>query len=101
VSVTGIVALGVGGALGYRAYSLNQKSKGKCRSEDPNACTSEGVSLRQDAQKMGTISTVVSIGGGVLTLGGAALVLTAPSPKYTEQSARKAAGLELHVRGTW
>lgn len=101
VSVTGIVALAVGGALGYRAYALNQKSKGKCRSEDPNACTSEGVSLRQDAQKMGTISTAVSIGGGVLTLGGAALVLTAPSRKYSESSARKAAGLELGLRGTW
>jgi hypothetical protein len=101
VSATGIVALAVGGALGYRAYALNQKSKGKCRSEDPNACTSEGVSLREDAQKMGTISTAVAIGGGVLTVGGVALVLSAPSPKYTEQSARKAAGLELGVRGTW
>lgn len=101
VSATGIVALAVGGALGYRAYSLNQKSKGKCRSEDLSACTSEGVSLREDAQKMATISTAVSIGGGVLTVGGAALVLTAPSAKYSEQTARKSAGLELELRGTW
>lgn len=101
VSVTGVVALAVGGALGYRAYSLNQKSKGKCRAEDPNACTSEGVSLREDAQKMSTISTAVSIGGGVLTVGGVALVLTAPSPKYVERTARQSAGLELGLRGSW
>jgi serine/threonine-protein kinase len=103
VAATGIVALAVGGAFGYRAYALNQRSKGKCRSDDANACTKEGVDLREDAQHMGVISTVASIGGGVLAASGVTLVLTAPSAssgKYAEHG-RPSAGLELGLRGTW
>jgi hypothetical protein len=101
VAATGIVALAVGGAFGYRAYALNQRSKGKCRSDDVNACTDEGVELREDAQHMGVISTVATIGGGVLTASGVTLVITAPSAKYAEGNARPTAGLELGLRGTW
>lgn len=101
VAATGLVALAVGGAFGYRAYALNQSSKGKCRSDAPNACTSEGVGEREDAQHMGVISTVAIVGGGVLTLGGATLVLTAPSAKYAERDGSHSAGLQLGLRGTW
>jgi hypothetical protein len=105
VAATGLVALAVGGAFGYRAYALNQSSKGKCRSDAPNACTSEGVSLREDAKRMSTLSTVASVGGGVLTVSGVTLVLTAPSAKYAERNGRSSAGLDpglgLGLRGTW
>jgi hypothetical protein len=101
VSATGVVALAVGAAFGYRAYALNQQSKGQCRADDANACTSEGVTLRDDAQRMAAASTIVSIAGGVLTVGGATLVLSAPSAKHLEQKPRQSAGLELFVHSTW
>jgi hypothetical protein len=103
-SATGIVALAVGGFFGYRAYSLNQRSKGQCRDEDPTACTPQGVELRDDAKLMSTVSTITSIAGGVLVVGGVALVLTAPSASHGEHVAVRSAslsGLQLGVRGVW
>jgi hypothetical protein len=103
-TTTGFVALAVGGFFGYRAYSLNQRSKGECRDEDTTACTREGVELRSDAKRMSTVSTITSIAGGVLVVGGVALVLTAPSASYGEHVAVRSAslsGLELGVRGVW
>jgi hypothetical protein len=103
-SATGIVALAVGGFFGYRAYALNQRSKGHCRDTDPTACTEQGVELRDDAQRMSTVSTITSIAGGVLVVGGVALLLTAPSASYGEQVALRSAGpsgLRLSVRGVW
>lgn len=103
-TTTGIVALAVGGFFGYRAYSLNQRSKGHCRDEDATACTQEGVELRDDAKLMSTVSTISSIAGGVLVVGGVSLVLTAPSASYGEHVAVRSAslsGLQLGVRGVW
>jgi hypothetical protein len=103
-TTTGIVALAVGGFFGYRAYSLNQRSKGQCRDVDPTACTPQGVELRDDAKRMSTVSTITSIAGGVLVVGGVALVLTAPSASYGEHVAVRSAslsGLQLGVRGVW
>jgi hypothetical protein len=80
VGAAGVVGLAVGGYFGYRALSLNNDSKASCRAEDPNACTSEGVALREDAQTAGTVSTISSIGGGLLLGTGLTLVFTAPKP---------------------
>jgi hypothetical protein len=79
VGAVGVVALAAGGFFGYRTYSLNRRSKGDCRADDPNACTQAGASLRDDAKTAGTISTIATLGGGALILGGVSLVLTAPS----------------------
>jgi hypothetical protein len=102
-SGVGLVALAVGGFFGYRAYAANQKSKGECRSSDPNACTHQGVSLRNDAQRASTVATAVSIGGGVLAAGGLALILTSPSSRYAEAPRAAAAlqGVSIGVRGVW
>jgi hypothetical protein len=103
-TTTGIVALAVGGFFGYRAYSLNQRSKGQCRAGDPTACTQQGVELRDEAKRMSTVSTITSIAGGVLVVGGVTLVLTAPSASYGEHVAVRSvslSGLQLGVRGVW
>jgi serine/threonine-protein kinase len=90
-SAVGIVGIGIGGFLGYRAYSLNKDSLQQCRADDPNACTAEGKSLRDDAQSAATGSTIALVAGGALTVGGLVLVLTAP------RSEPRHAGTELKV----
>jgi len=106
MGAAGLVALGAGGFLGYRAYSLNKKSKGECRDEDPNACTMTGVDQRDDAKSAAVLSTIVTAGGGALVVGGVTLVLTAPSTAKgsdaPERSARAGLpNLGLVVRGAW
>ena len=105
VGAVGIVGLAAGGYFGYRALTLNRQSKGGCRVEDPNACTPEGASKREDAQAAGTVSTIASIGGGTLLATGITLVLTAPgtSSARAGTSAPQASwpGLGLQLRGVW
>jgi len=106
VSAVGVVGLAVGGYFGYRALSLNKDSKGECRADAPNACTSEGASMRDDAQTAATVSTVASISGGVFLAGGLTLVFTAPSaaPARAGSSMPTQAslpGLGLQLRGVW
>lgn len=105
LGASGLVALAAGGFFGYRAYSLNKQSKGECRSEDPNACTPNGVDMREDAKTAGALSTITAAAGGVLVVSGVTLVATAPS-RITERAevARTASlwsGLSLQVRGAW
>jgi hypothetical protein len=106
LGAAGAVALGVGGFFGYRAYTLNKQSKSECRDDDPNACTSAGVGQREDAKSAALLSTVTTVGGGALVVGGLTLVLTAPSaPQSSDAPVRSArAGLPalgLTVRGAW
>jgi tetratricopeptide (TPR) repeat protein len=104
-SAIGAVGLAAGGFFGYRALTLNRQSKGSCRAEDPNACTPEGASKREDAQSASTVSTIASIGGGALLATGVTLVLTSPSASSARagSSASQAAlpGLGLQLRGVW
>jgi len=106
IGAAGVVALGAGGFLGYRAYSLNKKSKSECRDDDPNACTMAGVDQREDAKSAAVLSTIVTASGGALVVGGLTLVLTAPSTAPSsdapERSARRALpNVGLAVRGVW
>ncbi|HEY3666547.1 MAG TPA: tetratricopeptide repeat protein [Polyangiaceae bacterium] len=106
VGAVGVVALAAGGFFGYRTYSLNRRSKGDCRADDPNACTPAGASLRDDAKTAGTISTIATLGGGALILGGVSLVLTAPSgaPARAGNADPKQASLTpfgLQLSGVW
>jgi len=94
LGATGVVALAVGGFLGYRAYSLNKRSKGECRTDEPNACTPDGVHMRDDARTAGALSTVAGVGGAVLTVSGITLLLTAPTtPPVSAESANHARAL--------
>ena len=100
---TGLAALAVGGFFGYRAYALNQSSKAECRADAPNACTQHGTSLREDAAAAARLSTIASVSGAVLVVGGVTLVVTAPSPlaeKGPNRSA-EASVWRLQLRGVW
>jgi tetratricopeptide (TPR) repeat protein len=105
VGAVGVVGLAVGGYFGYRAMDLNKQSKAQCRADDPNACTSEGAAMRQDAQSAATVSTISSIGGGVLVGTGLTLVLTAPSAHSTRAGSApgqaSSPGFGVQLRGVW
>ncbi len=106
VGAAGVVGLALGGYFGYRALDLNKQSKGQCRADDPNACTSEGAATRHDAQTAATLSTVTSIAGGALVAGGLTLVFTAPSASTSRADAglsQRASlpGFGVQLRGVW
>ncbi len=109
---TGLVGLGVAGVLGYRAYTLHQNSLDHCGKQTPNACTPEGVSLRDEARTWGTGATISSIAGGALLLTGLALIWTAPSENNGTENDTPIASVQLDpsphhrraqlaVTGTW
>ena len=98
----GLVALAAGGFLGYRAYSLNKRSKGECRADSPNDCTPEGVSLREQSGNAAQLSTVVTVGGGLLVAAGITLIVAAPSPRADTRGATASDGdWRLALRGVW
>ncbi len=91
----GLVALGIGGYVGYRAHDQNTQSKALCRDSDPNACTREGFDQRQAAQSSAKLATIIVAGGATLSVAGLTLVLTTPSPK------RQLASWQVEWRGEW
>jgi hypothetical protein len=103
----GVVGLGLGGFLGYRAYSQHQDSLAQCRVDDPNACTPDGKTLRDDAQGTAMGSTIALAAGGALTVGGLVLVLTARSePRHAGSDLRVTTGLVgrgpgIQLEGRW
>ncbi len=105
VLAAGAVALAASGYFGYRAYALNKESKGDCRADSPNACTPDGVALREDAKTMSALSTVGTIGSGVLLVSGITLLATAPAtsqPSDEQRTARNVApAFGLSLRGAW
>ncbi len=84
---------------------MNKKFKAQCRADAPNACTSEGVALREDAKTDGALSTIGVVSGGLLLASGVTLVATAPatsSGRDEPASARNfVPALQLSVRGVW
>jgi serine/threonine-protein kinase len=75
----GIVGIAVGSVFGLVASSKNSDSKADCRPNDPNLCTSAGVTLRDDARTAGNISTVAFGVGAAALVGGIVLWATAPA----------------------
>lgn len=113
-STLGYVAGGVGlaglvaaGAFSYRAYTLNEDSLDLCATDDPNACTTEGKALRDDATKYGTYATIAGGVGGGLLITGLVLILTAPSdkqaaaPRYRVLADAGPRGGSVALRGVW
>jgi hypothetical protein len=78
LGAAGIVTLGVGAFFGAQALSKNSDSKNFCSPQDPNACSTQGLSERQDAKQAATLSTVLIAAGGVALAGGVILWLVAP-----------------------
>lgn len=100
----GAVGLGVGTVMGLEAKSkLGQSnSSGNCRPDDQ--CNPAGLAERSTALNDATISTVGLIGGAVVALGGAALVLTSPHGSEARVAVVPSAGPDgasLMVRGRW
>jgi tetratricopeptide (TPR) repeat protein len=98
VGGAGLVGLAVGGALAYRAYTLNEDSFAECARDDANACTEKGKELRENAASYGNWATLVGGIGGAIAVTGLVLVLTAPD----SQSARHAGpqlGLSTNAKG--
>ena len=80
VGGVGIAGIGVGAVTGFLAIGKNKDSKDLCPTE--GACPSkDGVDANDSAKKLGTISTIGFIAGGVLLATGAVLVITSRS-KY-------------------
>ncbi len=75
----GLVTLGAGGVFGLLAIAAHGKATSACP-DYPNHCPSSGAAdgPNRDAQTFATVSTATFIAGGVLALGGAVLVFTAP-----------------------
>ncbi len=89
-SAVGLVSLVVGGGLGWHAKSEGERSKRDefCPNDDHNGCTSEGVSIRQNAQSFATASTVTFAVGGVLLASGIVLWSTAPARDQARSTPR-------------
>lgn len=77
VGALGLVGIGVG--TGFGVAALAKKSDFDAACPDPQRCTAEGLTLRDEGISAGTVSTVGFVAGGVLAAGGLLLVLTAPS----------------------
>lgn len=86
VGIAGLVASGV---LGYKAYDANQSSLDRCLSDEPNACTSEGKALRDDARMFGNFATVAGAAGGALLAVSVVLFVTAPSAEPRAETAAR------------
>ncbi len=109
MSGVGVAALAASGVFAYRAHSQDQDSKQACRAEDPNACTRDGFEQRQSAKSSANVATVAAISGAALTVGGVALILTAPSatPGASTQgrvlpgAAPTLTSWQVGLRGVW
>ena len=75
VAGTGLVALGVGTALGFSAKSKWNDSAPFCQG---NFCSDEGLSIRDDARSKATVATIVFGVGAAAIVGGVVLWFTAP-----------------------
>jgi hypothetical protein len=81
----GLVSLGASGFFAYRASTLDNDSRAKCLTNDPNVCTSAGASQRDEARTNGNVATGTFIAGAALVGAGLVLVFTAPSGAKTSQ----------------
>jgi hypothetical protein len=108
VGGVGVVGLALGTVFGLQAKSKNDDSKAKCRPNDPNQCSADGVSLREDAQSAATISTIAFGVGGAALVAGVVLFATAPSssdsasgPSIQLATRVGPARAGLQLGGTW
>ncbi|HEV8548933.1 MAG TPA: hypothetical protein VGQ57_07895 [Polyangiaceae bacterium] len=77
----GVLSLAGSGFFAWRANQLNKDSHDHCLANEPNACSEQGASLRDQAQTYGNVATATLIAGGALVATGVVLLLTAPSSK--------------------
>lgn len=79
-TVTGVVGVGVGVAVGFLGKSTYDKSnESLCTAGTTKCTTQEGVDMRNEALAQGNIGTAVLIAGAVVGAAGIVLWITAPS----------------------
>ena len=97
VGGVGVAGLAVGAITGLIAIGKNNDSKQLC--PESGACgSSAAVDDADSAKKLGTVSTIAFIAGGVAVGVGAALVLTAPSSSERTDRAAAAAKAARSLR---
>ncbi len=85
LAIVGLAGIGVGTGFGLMSKSKHDDAQGHCTAS--NQCDTDGLGLRSDAIRDGTISTVAFIAGGAALATGAILWLTAPSSSSTPSDA--------------
>jgi hypothetical protein len=98
----GVAALGVGTVFGLQAAGAKSESDEHCKG---NICDDEGIRIREDGMRAGTISTVAFIAGGVATVGGIVLFATG-APKQPKKASAGVTAVTVgpawaSVRGQW
>lgn len=76
VGGAGVLALGAGSVMGYRALALNRESKDECRGADQNICSPDGVEMREDAGKFADMASITLGAGALLVATGAVMLFT-------------------------
>lgn len=104
----GVVALGVGVAFALRAKSKDDDARSSgC---DDHTCPwgdQRGIDLTSESRDSATVARVAILAGGLATVGGAGLVLFAPSQSRSRSATVRVApsvgsgGLGLEARGAW
>lgn len=78
----GVVGAGVGAYFGLQAISkLGQSNDGPCSASDH--CSSEGLSLRQDAKSAAKVATIAFAAGAVAIAAGVVIYITSSRSKST------------------
>lgn len=112
VGGVGLAGLAIGAVFGGLAVSKQSESEqldasGVPHCDGDNACSPEGMELRDDAITNATVSTAAFVAGGVLLAAGVVIVLAAPDGGNAEEAT---AGLSVRLellpagatmRGSW
>jgi serine/threonine-protein kinase len=96
----GLSALAAGGVLAYVAYDKNTESLDHCLRDEPNACSPEGKTLREDAQKYANLATIGVGAGAGLVVTSLVLLLTAPSSERSTAASHPVAVSAAVTRGS-
>jgi tetratricopeptide (TPR) repeat protein len=82
IGAAGLIAIGVGSALGLVAAGKlsDSNANGHCDAQD--TCDAVGLDLRQQAKDAALVSTILFVGGGVAVAAGIILFVVAPKKKH-------------------
>lgn len=78
VFAAGAAALITSGVFAWLAVDRNAQSRDSCNREQPDLCSPNGVSLREEAQSLAAIATVLGVGGIAAMSTGTVLYVAAP-----------------------
>ena len=91
----GIIGIGGGAVFGVQAISKSNESDDLCGNPCSNA---EGLKANEDARSLATVSNIVIGVGAAALIGGAVLILTAPSSSSSPTAAKRTGALANGLR---